>query len=112
MARRFVVSSKGKTMSEWYYARGGQRVGPLSLEALMELARSGRFGAADLVWHASLPAWTPASQVEALAGVTFPEPVPPPMPAPPSPASASNPYAAPQSVWIDPAATSGGTGIM
>lgn len=94
-------------MTDWYYARGGQRVGPLSFESLLELARNGAFAASDLVWHATLPAWTPASEVPGLSEVSFPAPKPPPMAASPDPA---NPYAAPRSVWVDPAAAASDLG--
>lgn len=93
-------------MTDWYYARDGRRIGPLSLEALVALANDGKIAASDLVWHESLPAWTPAGEVAQLAGISFSEPVQPPMTAAASSAaSTSNPYSAPQSIWIDPAAT-------
>jgi len=71
-------------MTEWYYARNGQQQGPVSLERLQELARSGQLDSADLVWNSSMTDWMPAGQA---AGV---------FPAVASP-SALNPYAAPQS---------------
>ncbi|MFT3805316.1 DUF4339 domain-containing protein [Arenimonas sp.] len=90
-------------MTDWYYARGEQRIGPMSLDALLALANDGKIAASDLVWHPSLPAWTPAGEVAQLAGVAFSGAAEAHRNA--TSASASpNPYSAPQSVWIDPAA--------
>ena len=34
----------------WYYARGGERRGPMSWDELRAAARAGSFSAEDLVW--------------------------------------------------------------
>ncbi|MEI6654029.1 MAG: GYF domain-containing protein [Verrucomicrobiota bacterium] len=81
-------------MSEWYYARGGQQSGPVTIEQLGELARSGGLDASkDLVWTSTMKDWVPAGQVAEL----FKAPAYPAMPAP----DPANPYAAPQSAWTE-----------
>ena len=66
----------------WYYARGGERRGPMSWDELRAAARAGSFGAEDLVWTPGYGAeWRRASTLDAL--------FPPPKPAedaPPGPA--------------------------
>lgn len=87
-------------MSEWYYARGGTQNGPVSLEQLREIARNGGLDPAkDLVWTSTMKDWTPAAQVPDL----FTAPATPQVP----PADPTNPYATPQSAWLEatPAAT-------
>jgi hypothetical protein len=86
-------------MNEWFYARGGQQSGPVTLEQLVELASRGEIGANDLVWNSTMKDWTPAGQV---AGI-FVAASDPEMPV----ADPSNPYAAPQSAWNEPALTAG-----
>ena len=66
----------------WYYARGGERRGPMSWDELRAAAHAGSFGAKDLVWTPGYGAeWRKASTLDAL--------FPPPKPAgdaPPGPA--------------------------
>lgn len=81
-------------MNEWFYAKNGQQVGPVTMEQLRELARSGGLDPKDLVWTSSMKDWTPAGQVEGLFG----SPTSVAAPA----ADPSNPYAAPQSTWSEP----------
>ena len=89
----------------WYYARGGERRGPMSWDELRAAARAGSFGAEDLVWTPGYGAeWRRASTLDAL----FPPPKPaedaPPGTAdreasaapPPSPAPAPAADAAPR----------------
>ena len=76
-------------MSEWYYAKAGQQMGPVPLSKLKELLESGGIDPQkDLVWTSSMKDWLPAAQVEGLG-----KPVTAPV------ADPSNPYAAPQTGW-------------
>ncbi|MGH8108369.1 MAG: DUF4339 domain-containing protein [Arenimonas sp.] len=87
-------------MTEWFYARNDQQYGPITFEQLVELARSGGLDPTrDSVWTAAMQDWTPAGQVPGLFD----------MPAIPgaAPGGASNPYAAPQSLWSDTDASDG-----
>jgi uncharacterized RDD family membrane protein YckC len=42
---------------DWYYARGGLRQGPVSLQTLRALVASGQVGPDDLVWTEGFPKW-------------------------------------------------------
>ena len=66
-------------MAEWFYSQAGQQKGPVSREALGQLAANGPIGPADLVWTAGMPAWQPAGQVAGLFAAA-PAGGPPPLP--------------------------------
>jgi hypothetical protein len=73
-------------MNEWYHARGGKQNGPISREALAELARSGGLDPVkDLVWTSSMKDWQPAGQVPGIFTSAA------------TPSDPTNPYAAPAS---------------
>lgn len=55
-------------MNEWFYAKGGQQQGPVTLLNLQELIRSGALDPADLVWRQGMPDWLPASSIPELNG--------------------------------------------
>lgn len=48
------------TSDNWYYARNGERKGPVSLAKLKEMAGEGWLTPEDLIWRVGLPEWTPA----------------------------------------------------
>lgn len=50
-------------MATWYYARGGERRGPVDLEKLVAAARAGKLRPDDLVWNDGMPDWVPAGTV-------------------------------------------------
>lgn len=87
-------------MSDWFYAKSGQQSGPVTFDQLKELARGGGLAATDLVWTSTMKDWQPADQVEGLLNTATQVQAPAPDP--------SNPYAAPQSAWNEPAPNSGG----
>lgn len=47
---------------DWFYAIGGTRSGPISLDELRALARSGRVGPSDLVWTSGMAEWRAARE--------------------------------------------------
>lgn len=52
---------------QWFYSTGGERVGPVGFDYLLELAKSGKLDPrADLVWSSGLNDWEPAGEVEGL----------------------------------------------
>ena len=59
---------------QWYYGHNGERHGPVSLDALKQLAASGQLLPTDLVWKAEMPSWASANTV-----CDFPD-APPPFP--------------------------------
>jgi hypothetical protein len=59
--------------TDWYYQKSGapgQSTGPLTWEQLYAARASGALQIGDLVWHASLPQWTPAGQIPNLFPAT------------------------------------------
>ncbi len=73
-------------MNQWYYARGGKQNGPVTREALVELARNGSLDPInDLVWTATMKDWQPAGQVSGIFTTAV------------KPSDPANPYAAPTS---------------
>ena len=49
--------------ASWFYAQGGQRQGPFTVEAMQALAAQGRIQPSDLVWNPTMPNWAPAQSV-------------------------------------------------
>lgn len=62
---------------EWYYAVGGERIGPVDETAFRSLVENGTVGPSTLVWNAELPDWVRWGE---LSGAATP---PPPLPAEP-----------------------------
>ncbi len=67
-------------MSQWYYAKGTQQLGPVEIVELQRLVGAGQVAPADRVWTQGMADWAPAQTVATL----FPQAahVPPPI-APP-----------------------------
>ena len=61
-------------MQEWYYVKGGQQSGPVSLEELRTLANNGTLLPGDLVWNSSMQDWTVASTVSGIFSSMSPSP--------------------------------------
>ncbi|WP_193212525.1 GYF domain-containing protein [Luteolibacter marinus] len=52
---------------QWFFSTGGERIGPVGFDYLLELAKTGKLDPrADMVWSSSLNDWEPAGQVEGL----------------------------------------------
>lgn len=66
---------------EWYLAREGKQVGPVSDLELRKIVELGHLRPTDLVWRQGLPEWTPAAKV--FPQLAAPPPAPPPPPKPP-----------------------------
>ncbi len=61
---------------EWHVVEAGRPRGPLRRQELAEAARAGRLQRKTLVWSAGMPDWLPAGDVDALAELFAPPPVP------------------------------------
>jgi hypothetical protein len=48
---------------DWYYAREGQRQGPMPEARLRELIATGEVRAGDLIWRPGFESWRPAGEV-------------------------------------------------
>jgi len=70
--------------NEWYYARGGEKSGPVTAAQLKQLVRSGELARNDMVWKEGMAEWKPAGTVKGLfpppPGTTPDSPAPPPLP--------------------------------
>ncbi len=75
-------------MSEWYYAKNQQQLGPVSKDELLAKLESGELAATDLAWTDSMAEWTAIGKISALQSAA-PAAVPPPSPSA-SPASATS----------------------
>jgi hypothetical protein len=53
-------------MSEWYYTRAGQQIGPVTSPQLRQAAQSGELSPTDLVWKTGMPEWAPAGKISGL----------------------------------------------
>lgn len=53
-------------MTKWYYAKNGQRHGPVAADQLRDLAATGTLLPKDLVWKEGCQTWIPAKTVEGL----------------------------------------------
>jgi hypothetical protein len=68
-----------RVIMNYWLARGGQKLGPYSLEVLQRMAAEGNALASDLAWHEGMTAWAPLPQVvPMLAQQAAPPPPPPP----------------------------------
>ena len=81
--------------TDWYYSRGGQQHGPVSVSELKQLAASGKLLPSDLVWKDGMDEWAPASKVKGLFSekqlTPARHPAPPPPPPPTAPSSSPPP---------------------
>ncbi len=69
---------------EWYYAKNGQQLGPVSTAVITQMASTGQLAPGDLVWREGMPNWAPAHTVRAI----YPETPPTASAVPAAPASA------------------------
>jgi WD40 repeat protein len=51
------------TKPDWRFSRDGKLNGPVSVDRIIEMIRSGELSADDMVWHADLGAWQPIREV-------------------------------------------------
>jgi GYF domain 2 len=51
---------------DWFIARSARTEGPLTFEAMVEAANSGRLGRDDLVWQPGTETWQRAGEVASL----------------------------------------------
>ena len=66
-------------MSEWFYEKNGQRIGPVMEAQLIGLVGSGDISTQTLVWHQSLTQWQPLHATP-LASQIPPPTLPPALP--------------------------------
>jgi hypothetical protein len=49
---------------DWYYAKDGERRGPITFQELGELAASGKLTPSDLVWQKGMAEWVQAGKIQ------------------------------------------------
>ena len=54
--------------TEWYYSKGGNKLGPVSASDIQMWLGSGRLDASDLVWNESFDNWLPAGDLPQFSG--------------------------------------------
>jgi hypothetical protein len=64
--------------TDWYYAEGGQKKGPISTSVLKQMAQMGDIGPETLIWKDGLSEWVHASRIQGLFPKGTPT-VPPPI---------------------------------
>ena len=52
--------------SEWYYAKGDEKFGPVTDAELTSIAQSGELSPDDLVWNDGMPEWMPVGKIDGL----------------------------------------------
>lgn len=62
------ASQGGSDLPSWYYARGKQKIGPVTLAELQQLVAGGQLGPADMVLRVGASKWGPASAVPGVFG--------------------------------------------
>lgn len=67
-------------VDKWFYAKSGQRCGPVDTTQLRRLASNGELDVADLVWKAGMSEWLPAGRVRGLFSRECLNVSPPPLP--------------------------------
>lgn len=65
-------SPQPEKREEWFYARDGQQVGPISKHELVALFQTGQLAPETYVWHESLKEWQTASSIPGLVPVSQP----------------------------------------
>jgi len=68
-------------MTDWFYARDGQQVGPISITQLKVMLASGQLRLTDLVWTEGMAGWSPPTEVPELLPIASSpgRPQPPPL---------------------------------
>ena len=74
----------------WYYAKQGQRLGPISSQNLKQLAASGQISPTDLIWRKGMANWAPAEKVKGLTFASPPPLTPPSIRQPPASANSTD----------------------
>lgn len=95
----------------WFYTSGGVQQGPVTWDALLSLAASGRLQPGDMVWSQNMPSWQQAGTIPGLFpfGMNIPPDAPMPPPSYAYPQPQSNPDAGLQ--WLVPVGDQSGWAI-
>ena len=84
------IFERKKMSNQWHYEHDGQQLGPISPEALKQLARAGQIKPTDLIWQEGTDRKVPASRAKGLFPSATPTPKPMPVAEPLNQSSASD----------------------
>jgi hypothetical protein len=56
------AATSAKDVEQWYYAKDGKKVGPLSKNQLKEMVRNGELSANDYLWKRGMGQWEPVNK--------------------------------------------------
>ncbi len=76
----------------WHVQKGGRQVGPVTPEALRQMADADMISPHDMVWREGLADWVAARKVVGLFAVPPKAPTPPPPPPPPTAVRSQTPF--------------------
>jgi predicted Zn finger-like uncharacterized protein len=85
---------------EWYCAPDSGQAGPMPLERLRDMIRTGELKGEDFVWNETMSDWVPASTVNVLGDLFRPKAPRPPPPLPGGPAARPVPPPPPSPVAV------------
>lgn len=54
--------------AQWYYSRGGQQTGPVTIDQLRQMAATGQITPQDLVWRDGMAQWQPIGTLPEFGG--------------------------------------------
>jgi len=64
------TGGESKSLKEWFYAKGRNRLGPIPESELRAMLATGRVTGEDLVWNDSLEDWIAAGSLPQFAGIS------------------------------------------
>jgi prepilin-type processing-associated H-X9-DG protein len=79
-------------VADWFYAKNGEKQGPVNSAGLKQLAASGQLLPDDLIWREGMTEWAKASKVKGLFAATASSPAAPVPPDSPAPSTSDDPY--------------------
>lgn len=92
-------------MLAWWYAEGNRPAGPVAVDGLAQLFRTGRIGLQTQVWHEGMASWCAIATLPELQGIVVPlVPMPAGMPPPQSTSPVTPPRHESQQISRDPSA--------
>lgn len=68
-SRNKADESTSQAETEWFYAKGRNRLGPVTEPELRTMLATGRISGSDLIWNQRLDDWLPASQLPQFASL-------------------------------------------
>lgn len=87
-------------MTQWYYAQGGERLGPVDTQDLQARLTSGELNGDSLIWREGMAQWQPVRELATELAFVTPADTGAAVAPDLSPSPNASPYAAPQAVMF------------